>query len=632
MQANHVSRVAILICALLFLCLFPEPAIVDHDEPPILVTNTDDAGLGSLRQAILDANANPGKDEIEFAISGSGPHTIKPDSSLPTITDRVVIDGYSQAGAERNDNDEWEVNNAVLKIVLDGSSITGTSTGFHVTAGNSKIRGLVIHGFSTGILIEGEGDNKIEENFIGTDVTGTTVLGNTANGVEIKGIGADENKVDENVISGNSVNGVLIWMGAEENKVVRNFIGTGVTGTEALGNGGSGVSIEDASENKIGGESHDDGNLIANNKTHGVAIIGPSARKNRVQGNYIGTDLSGKMANGNMKDGVAIENASENLIGGKGDEEDDDDEDEGNLISGNGTNGIRIEGSGAHHNAVKANFIGTDADGELALGNGSNGVALLDSTTKNVIGGDRKRLRNLISGNVVDGVSIGGSGTVHNRIQGNLIGTDVTGTVALGNDNGITLGDLSKKNTVGGTAGGTGNLIAGNKNSGIFIDTDVDSNVVQGNYIGTDIAGTTDLGNDFSGIEIFGNTNTIGGSSSSASNVIAFNEIGVLVTTGIRNAFRWNSIFSNDKLGIDLSGDDVTANIRTVRSIPLKLVEDDRSVPTVLEVRGEVFIPNDEFERINEEREAKGEPQFANARNTTAGTLKSLDSAVAASR
>ncbi|MHC4767561.1 MAG: NAD-dependent DNA ligase LigA [Planctomycetota bacterium] len=79
-------------------------------------------------------------------------------------------------------------------------------------------------------------------------------------------------------------------------------------------------------------------------------------------------------------------------------------------------------------------------------------------------------------------------------------------------------------------------------------------------------------------------------------------------------------------------GDDVTAQVRTVRCIPLRLRDHRNPPPEVLEIRGEVFMPNEEFERINTERESLGETPFANARNATAGTLKQLDPKVVAGR
>src|SRR6266436_9118043 len=84
------------------------------------VTNTNDSGAGSLRQAILDANNNPGLDTIAFNIPGPGVRTISPTSALPTVTDPVIIDGYTQPGASPNTLASGD--NAVLKIVLDGTN------------------------------------------------------------------------------------------------------------------------------------------------------------------------------------------------------------------------------------------------------------------------------------------------------------------------------------------------------------------------------------------------------------------------------------------------------------------------------------------------------------------------------
>jgi len=80
------------------------------------VVNTNDGGPGSLRQAILDANANAGADSISFNIPGGGVRTITPASPLPDITDSVVIDGYTQPGASPNTAATGE--NAVLLIEL----------------------------------------------------------------------------------------------------------------------------------------------------------------------------------------------------------------------------------------------------------------------------------------------------------------------------------------------------------------------------------------------------------------------------------------------------------------------------------------------------------------------------------
>jgi hypothetical protein len=111
------------------------------------VTNTNDSGAGSLRQAILDANASPGYDTIGFSIPGSGVHTIGLLSVLPTITDPVTIDGYTQPAAQANTLAQGS--NANLLIELNGRGSDGLNmvVGLKITAGNSTVRGLVINRF-----------------------------------------------------------------------------------------------------------------------------------------------------------------------------------------------------------------------------------------------------------------------------------------------------------------------------------------------------------------------------------------------------------------------------------------------------------------------------------------------------
>src|SRR5947207_3203722 len=155
------------------------------------VTNTNDSSAGSLRQAILDANANSGTDTIAFNIPGSGVHTIAPTSSLPTITDPVIIDGYTQSGASRNTQTVRD--DAVLLIEVNGANANSAS-GLVITAGDSVVRGLVINRFgvtgvsSSGLLIAStNGGNVIEGNFIGTSTAGTSALANNGQGITISG-------------------------------------------------------------------------------------------------------------------------------------------------------------------------------------------------------------------------------------------------------------------------------------------------------------------------------------------------------------------------------------------------------------------------------------------------------------
>jgi len=176
------------------------------------VTNTNSAGPGSLRQAILDANAATGPDRIEFAIPGAGVHTITPFPPLPTITDPVVIDGYTQPGSSPNTLADGT--NAVLLIELREISNTAPSDGLIITAGNSTVRGLVLDGFTDNnapngaIILTGGGSNVIEGNFIGPDPTGAAAPGNNT-GVLVQDSAQNliggTTPAARNLISGNGV-------------------------------------------------------------------------------------------------------------------------------------------------------------------------------------------------------------------------------------------------------------------------------------------------------------------------------------------------------------------------------------------------------------------------------------------
>ena len=158
------------------------------------------------------------------------------------------------------------------------------------------------------------------------------------------------------------------------------------------------------------------------------------------------------------------------------------------------------------------------------------------------------------------------STTAGNLIQGNYIGTDITGTAALGNGgSGIQIFETQPAtgvNTVGGTSAAARNVISGNGGSGI--SGGGHGILIQGNFIGTDVNGTGNLGNVASGIDMACvDNNTIGGTAAGAGNVIAFNGVdGVRVVscssggvvTGVNNSILGNSIFSNTRLGINLVG------------------------------------------------------------------------------
>jgi CSLREA domain-containing protein len=376
----------------------------------------------TLRAAIQEANATTAADTINFNIPSTGVNTISVGDQvccrLPAITEQVTIDGYSQPGSMPNTLASG--NNAAPKIELDGTNAGGDAGLILATDGN-VIRGLVINRFANGVVIGGTGatGNKIEGNFIGTDASGTQDLGNGIDGVTIWD-GAHDNTIGgteagaHNIISANNWRGVYIsGSDATNNKVMGNHIGTDKNGTADLGNSGNGVLIENAHDNTIGGTEAGARNVISGNGDKGVGVEGANAAGNRVMGNYIGTDASGTQDLGNTMQGVAINSAPDNLVGGTTNAA-------RNVVSGN-EHGVTVDGTGATNNKVMGNYIGTDKNGTADLGNTFQGVTI--GSADNTVGGSVPEARNVISGNGGNGVVIIGvnANATGNRILSNSI-------------------------------------------------------------------------------------------------------------------------------------------------------------------------------------------------------------------
>ena len=282
---------------------------------------------------------------------------------------------------------------------------------------------------------------------------------------------------------------------------------------------------------------------------------------NTITGNFIGTNAVGTAAATNNGIGIEI-NSAGNTIGGTTPAD-------RNLISGNGGPGIQ---SNRSNNLVRGNFIGTNAAGTAAIGNAGYGVQVTNGAIGNIVGTGPVGSRNIISGNG-GGVSIDAAATTDNLVAGNYIGTDVTGSLAIGNqESGVSISGGAHNNGVGGV--GYGNVISGNSGgfaipAGVIIrDVGTTGNVVRGNYVGVAADGTTALGNvgcglqGCPGVRIFDGAsgNTIGGTLAGEGNIIANSTgDGMLVvdlfgsdgnTTG--NIIRGNSIYDNGRLGINL--------------------------------------------------------------------------------
>jgi hypothetical protein len=339
-----------------------------------VVSNVGDTGPGSLRQAIFDANAALGPDDIAFAIAGAGPHVIAPATALPDLTGPVVLDGFTQAGPGTH------------AIVLDGTTIGGALSGLRLQAGagGSTISGLVIHRFLNAIHLVNSADNRIFGCYLGLDATGSVAVGTQRSGVLLQG--SQRNAIGlpgmGNVVSSNlnaqgnrAAIGVWLQAGSTDNTVQASYFGLDRSGTAPVGKPFSGVQLAPgATGNLIGGRGPGDGNVLSN----GANGVGINGAHNQVIGNLIGTDRTGTQRIGNdygvalsTSFGVINRNVTGNLIAE-------------NLISGSNLAGVALI-NGSTANTVRHNRIGTDLTGTAPIGNGINGVALAIGANDNLV-------------------------------------------------------------------------------------------------------------------------------------------------------------------------------------------------------------------------------------------------------
>lgn len=334
------------------------------------VTTTGNSGTGTLRQAILNSNANPpgpgDHNLIVFAIPGTGPFTITPTTPEPDVLVPTEIDATTQPGFKFNTS--ANADNEKPMIVLSGASTTGV--GLNLVADDCSVEGFVINGWSVaGIQIPGPGKGStIRANFVGTNINATSAVPNNL-GVSVAGstnnlIGGDRNK-DRNIASGNTASNICLkGTGSHDNAVFNNFIGVNAAGKGFIGTTALSLFIS-TPFNVIGssgldaGEDFHPGNFIGGGTTAGVNLNGSSAHDNCVEENQIGTDATGTIAIPN-RDGVLIDaNAHGNEIG------------ENNEIAFNSRYGVNVSGLLTIDNTITQNSIHDNvAEGiELSLGN-----------------------------------------------------------------------------------------------------------------------------------------------------------------------------------------------------------------------------------------------------------------------
>jgi hypothetical protein len=507
------------------------------------VTNINDSGSGSLREAITQANATVGPDSISFAIPGTGTHTINLLTALPVITDPVTITAETEEG--------WvaagTATAASLRVEINGASIAGSTTGLTFGAGSSGsvVRGLVINRFTVGVDLQSN-NNTIRGSVIGLSLAGAATPGSMQTGVQINN--ASGNTIGgtvvsaRNVISGMEATGIAIsGATASNNKIWGNFIGTATSGASAISRTSTAaISITDAPNTQIGGAGAAR-NIIAGNLGNGVNVSGASATGTLIQGNYIGVNRTGNAAVGNAI-GVYILNAPNTQIGSST-------PGLGNIISGNAQDGIRVQGTSSPATTIRGNSIGVGITGTEDLGNTANGIYILNSGN-NVIGGTTAEERNIISGNNGAGIVIQGIASSNTTLRGNYIGVGAGGTEDVGNTgNGITLTSTTSM-TVGGTVSGAGNLISGN--SGIGISLNVATAItIQGNTIGLNATGGTALSNNQGIVLQDSSDNVIGGTTAAARNLVSGNVAEGIV---VRGASSSNNQIQGNYIGLNTGG------------------------------------------------------------------------------
>ncbi len=474
-----------------------------------------------------------------------------------TAADRNIISGNTQYAIEIYQ----AANNNTIEGNYIGTDATGTlarangagiyiasaSTNNLIGGATAADRNVISGNDGSGVRIDtGASGNTVEGNYIGTDVTGNAALGNTGNNNSgAISIGSDANTVLDNVISGNTGVGILIYdatsgiISPVGSVVQGNIIGLGADGSTNLGNTNYGIYVAlDSRDVTIGGATARAGNVISENGQFGILSDSPNAGDMTIENNLIGTDSTGMLGRGNQGDGILIY-APNSVI-------------RGNLVSGNLGAGIHLFSASASGDVIAGNTIGLNAAGGI-LAN-VKGIVVQAGATGDTVGGTTAADRNIISGNTFHGVEL--EGATNDTVEGNYIGTDATGTLARANGaNGVAIDTTATNNLIGGTTTGAGNVISGN-NYGIGIDGTSHNNTIAGNLIGTNAAGTAALSNGLDGVAINGYSNTVGGTTVAARNIIAGNGsdgVDIFQSTATGNVVEGNYI------GTNASGSDLLA-------------------------------------------------------------------------
>ncbi len=337
------------------------------------------------------------------------------------------------------------------------------------------------------------------------DLDGTGA-GSSANGFDLAA-GSGGSTISALVINNFNADGILVT--TTGNAIQSSYIGTNAAGSASGATAMQYGIFVSGSSNTIGGTASGSGNVISGNTGNGIQFSGGSATGNAVEGDYIGTDVTGTLALPNFNGVLLDTGASGNTIGGSSALA-------RNIISGNADDGVVIDATGTGNNLVAGNYIGLGPDGTTAVGNALEGVFVVNSGTGNTIGGLTSTpgtgLGNII-GNQLSfynsyGIALQGIAAV--SVLGNVIGLNAAGNAAP-NMSGIRVSG-SNGNVIGGGLAGSANVLSGNAFYGILLTNGSAFNLVQGNLIGTDASGTVERSNGSTGVYLStgSNNNVIG--------------------------------------------------------------------------------------------------------------------------
>ena len=562
----------------------------------------DDADFGNLISG--NGGSESGDSGIGIEISASNPNF---NGNNRIIGNRIGVD-KTGANVLTNKSTGILIGNSNGNEIGGETDTPGTTPG-NVIAGQSVFSGTTLETASTGIALVNANDNRIQGNTIGTNAAGTSGF---SNGIGVSVLQSANNLIGgdspatRNIISANLAEGVFIsGLLSTENSVSGNYIGTDITGQAQVPTQGApanvthqlnGVILSATKNNRVGGSSEGERNVIAGNLQSQVHVEFIDSEDNQISGNYVGLFADGTTAPvyPDVQAGILITGARRTIVGGSS-------SGMRNVISGNRV-GVLIrndENSADAQQKILGNYIGTTAEGSAALGNTLGGVVIIKSSgnqiggagasERNIISGNggtggitltneqppqsplnfaefsgrafspanaRERLQKIISAKLEKPVTSAANNLVgetkNNRIINNYIGLSADGQTNIPNTPaGVVLTLGASENIVGGTSVSERNVISGNTNFGVFIGNfqqnaaSPSANRISGNIIGLNPDASEKLPNGAGIGVLFGANNIIGGETAEAGNTISGNNSHGILLDATSNTIRFNTIGTN---------------------------------------------------------------------------------------